>query len=295
MHPTTFSGHHIVIGWNAVSRTVITELLRAGYSVALFTPRQEDLPEVDAYFPGETRLYRTWGLYEDEGVYKRLGVESAAGAVLVCQDDSKTLITAVQMHKISRTMAITAHIENMKLKETFRSAGVNYVASANEIVGRMMASAAFEPDVHELLEDLLSTAYEKGLRPERGGQDDAAPGDAYDIQEYRVTRLPHGVERYAELAAHLANMGAGRLLGISRLQTRIGGVEPGAGTQDAAAAQWVLEKDPAPDTAVHPGDYLIAIVSAEQSARLKDALGCATQGRVTVSAPAQDGSTQRKG
>lgn len=263
MYGTDFTRHYVVIGWNAISRTVITELLRARHRVALLAPKAEDLQDVDSYFPHESSLFRTFGLYEDETIYKRLNVAEAAGAVLLCQDDAKTLITAVQLRKQNGTLPVTAHIENIALKETIRHAGVSYVASSNEIVGRMMASAAFEPDVNAMLEDLLSTAYEKDRKQERG----KAGGDAYDIQEYRVgEKSAMSGKRFGDVVQALQNAQAGRALAVSRKRPD--------------ADDWVLDKDPDPDRfTVAAGDYLVAVVNVVQAANLMKLLDAGGQGR----------------
>src|SRR4029079_3721945 len=57
-----------------------------------------------------------------------------------------------------------------ELRGTLKAGGVTYIASPNELSGRLVASAAFEPEVALLLEDLMSGGGgEAGLMQYQGG------------------------------------------------------------------------------------------------------------------------------
>jgi voltage-gated potassium channel len=245
-----FSNHYAVFGWNPKSRIVVLELLKAGKHVALLAETELQLTEIDnAFHKQRNMVFKTFGPFESEEMYERLQLEKAASIILVCDDDTATLITSLNLRKLYPNAQIIAHIANPMLKETISSAGVTYVVSSNEIVGRMIASAAFEPDVSRVLEDLLS------------GTDSE---DEFDIQQYliRTDSLVCG-KTIAETEKILNDANAGRVLAISMKQVDM---------------QRRIEKNPNSDQIVNAEDYLITIVNGQQASRLRKLLGGISQG-----------------
>ena len=249
MYGTEFQDHYIVVGWNPVSLTVIRELLSAGFRVAILSLKESDLSEIDTTFHSNKKVFKTFGSYDDPDIYDRLGLERSSGVILVCLDDSKTLITSLHLRKKNPHVHIIAHIENAQLKSTIQNAGVTYVVSTHEIIGRMLASAAFEPDVGIILEDLLSTT---------------ETDDDYDVQEYRLgtsTLFDH--QTFSDASRNLASSGAGRLLAYSR---NVNG-------------RWTIRKNPAPDETLEAGDFIIVIVNRKEADTLSNIMGLERQGR----------------
>lgn len=158
MDGTNFTGHYVVIGWNELAQTVVHEILAAGFNVAALTDDQQDIAEMRSLFTDAKTFFVTFGVAQDDEAYRRLNIAEAIGAVLLAGDDTATLITALELKTINAKLKVTAYIKNSKLKKTVENAGVNYVISPNEIVGRMIASAMFEPDVSAFLEDALGTS-----------------------------------------------------------------------------------------------------------------------------------------
>ena len=245
MQGCDFTGHFVVFGWNPNSYIVVQELLKADKQVAILAATEAQLTEIDnAFHRHRAMVFKTFGPAESEEIFERLNLTAAASIILVNQDDTTTLISALNLRKACPEAKIIAHIANPALKETISTAGVTYVVSSHEIVGRMIASAAFEPEVSRVLEDLLS-----GTEGE----------DEYDIQQFRITGQSGLAGVSVDEAETLLRSGnAGRLLALS---TASG-----------------IDKNPSPDTVLHEGDFLIVIVNGKQARNLKENVFHANQG-----------------
>ncbi len=156
MDGTDFTDHYVIIGWNDLSRTVIKEMLVAGFRVAVLTQEEKDIAEMRSVFTDPRYFFVGFGLYQDDAAFDRLNIAKAAGAVLLTGDDTTTLVTVLHLKQLNPSLKITAYIINSQLKRTIENAGVNYVISPSEVLGRLIASAAFEPDVSIFMEAILS-------------------------------------------------------------------------------------------------------------------------------------------
>lgn len=247
MNGTKFTGHYIIVGWNEVSRIVINELLSAGFNVALLTDQEKDITEIRSVFDDD-RLFVSFGLLEGEGSYRKLNIGEAIGAILLCDDDTRTLIIVLHLREMCPGLKITAYIQNSQLRKTVENAGVSYVVSPNEVIGRMIASATFEPDVSYFLEDILSTT---------------TADDDLDIQEYQLIAghelVGSTLQNAMEAIAARTNA---RLLTYSR----------------NSDGKWKISKDTNGAQILRADDYLIVITNFNSATRLASYLGV-KQGR----------------
>jgi len=250
MNGTDFKGHYIVVGWNDVSSIVIGELLSAGFRVAVLTDDERNITEIRSVFGEKNdRLFICFGLYENDAAYARTNIDDAAGAILLCDDDTRTLIIVLHIRQIRPDLKITAYIQNSQLRRTVENAGVSYVVSPNEVIGRMIASATFEPDVSVFLEDILSTT----------------TSDAdLDIQEYQLCDGHELVGRtMREAYQMISDRSSARLLTYSR---------------KSPAGRWEISRSIDAEQILHADDFLITIVNLDAAKRLGDYLGV-PQGR----------------
>lgn len=190
----------------------------------------------------------TFGLSEDSATFERLNIDRAVGAILLTGDDAITLVTVLELKRINPELHVTAYIENSRLKKTVQNAGVSYVISPNEIVGRMIASATFEPDVSLFLEDILSTT---------------TSDDDMDLQEFRLVNDHELVGAAFHRAARtLEEMADAKLLCYSR----------------RAGADWKLAKGNLAAHTLQADDYMILLANHEGVRKLSTYFGVA-QGR----------------
>jgi voltage-gated potassium channel len=248
MDGTDFTGHYVIIGWNDLARTVIKEMLTAGFPVAALTSEERDIAEMRSVFTDSRNFYVSFGLYSEEGALDRLNIREAAGAVLLTGDDTTTLITVLELKRINPDLKITAYIANSQLKRTVENAGVSYVISPSEVLGRMIASAAFEPDVSTFMETILSST---------------TSDDDIDLQEYRLPPSHELVGRtVADAGSLLLKHSGAQLLTYSR----------------KSDGRWQVVRSHASDHYLQGDDYLIVLANHTSASRIAAYLGV-KQGR----------------
>ncbi|MFP4050906.1 MAG: NAD-binding protein [Thermoplasmata archaeon] len=101
-------------------------------------------------------------------ILKEAGIDRASVVILCMDDDSKNLITALHIKDRNPSARLIVKTNRSELKETKEIAGVTFVTKPHELSGRLVASAAFEPDVANLIDD-ITTATNVG---------------GYDLREY---------------------------------------------------------------------------------------------------------------
>jgi voltage-gated potassium channel len=238
MDGTHFSGHYIVIGWNDIGRIVINEMISAGFKVAVLTHEEKDITEMKLIFSDPTTFFATLGITGDGAAFHRLNIDEAVGAILLTGDDATTLVTVLELKQASPDLKITAYVQNSQLKRTVENAGVSYVIAPNEVVGRMIASATFEPDVSNFLEDILSTTT---------GDDDL------DLQEFRLL-ADHELAgaSFGHAARLLEEKTEARLLSFSRRRNMT----------------WQIVKSSLGSEILQADDYLIVLANYSSSRKL---------------------------
>ncbi len=167
---TQFHNHIVFIGWNEFSRMVSEEIYLTGKQIAIITPNKDEIDLIYTQFDKET----TFALYADYNnleSLKKANIDEAAAVFISIPDDAQVLLYVLDFKKRYPKPQIVVSIENSKLKNTFKSAGVTYAIARNEIASKMVASYIFEPDVANLNYDLISSS--------RDNIDN-------DMQEYKV-------------------------------------------------------------------------------------------------------------
>ena len=152
---TSMEGHVVVCGFGPVARTAIEELLAADRQVAVVCERVDDIREAQRYGPRD-RLFVTAGEIDQDLLRDRLNAAAAQTAVIATDDDTKTIIASLNMHAVNPGARIIVSVKTDALRQTLIASGVTYVASPYELSGRLVASAAFEPEVAQLVEDITS-------------------------------------------------------------------------------------------------------------------------------------------
>ena len=107
-------------------------------------------------------------------------MNKAAAVFISIPDDAQVLLYVLDFKQRFPNPQIVVSIENSKLKDTFKSAGVTYAVARNEIASKMVASYMFEPDVANLTSDLMTSS--------RSQID-------YDMMEYRILKDSQFVDR----------------------------------------------------------------------------------------------------
>lgn len=152
---TKMTGHVVVCGYGPVARTAIEELLAADRQVAVVCEHSDDIREARRH-GGRDRLFVTAGDIDQDLLLNRLNAAAADTAIIATEDDTTNIIASLNMRAINATMRIIVAVKTEELRQTLISSGVTYVASPFELSGRLVASAAFEPEVAQFVEDVTS-------------------------------------------------------------------------------------------------------------------------------------------
>ena len=242
---TDFEGHVVVLGYSAVGRSAVRELLAQDQTVAVVADSPDDVPNVRSLAP-ESKLYVTYGPAAERDILERANVAKAQSVIICTPDDATNMIAALNVRTMAAHVRVVASISRAELRDTVRAAGVTFVASPPDIGGRLCASAAFEPDVADALDDLTQ-------------------GDTRaDFQEYRVTdRTPISRQPYGE-AERLIRASTGCLL--------VGYARPNA------SGTFEVNVNPEPSIPLAPGDAILLIGTLPNTRRFREWYGV-DQGR----------------
>jgi voltage-gated potassium channel len=149
-------GHVIVYGFSPVAQTAVQQLIGVDCDVALVCDHVDQIPQARQLF-GDRRTFVTSGELTQELLEERVNAREAVTAVLASEDDARNIIAALNVHAHYPDLRIIAAVRSTELRQTLMNSGVTYVTSPFELGGRLVASAAFEPEVAKLVEDLSSS------------------------------------------------------------------------------------------------------------------------------------------
>lgn len=241
-----FDNHLLVCGWSQITEVAIAELLASGQKVAVIVQEESRVALVRAAAEKQDRLYVTVGDPSSEQTLARAGFRRASTLIVGTDDDTLNLITSINIRALHPTCRIIVYIQREELRATLQASGVTYVASPFELSGRLVASAAFEPEVALLVDEVSSS---------QGG---------FDLQQFMVTADSHVVGSEVKGVREKLLAASGPLLvAIARRG------------QDGA---YELVANPSGSTKLSVHDALIVLGDDDQNDVASQLLGCA-QGR----------------
>lgn len=151
-------GHIVVGGWNNVGKSAVRELLAAEQKVAVIAGSQEDIATIRT-LGSEDEIFACMGEITSEETLRRAGVGDAFAVIFCVNDDTENLIAALNVRTLYPTVRVVASVKRTELRRTLRAAGVTYVASPDDMGGRLCSSAAFRPEIALAVEDLTTATY----------------------------------------------------------------------------------------------------------------------------------------
>jgi voltage-gated potassium channel len=242
---TDLTDHIVVLGYSAVGRAAVRELLAQDRSVAVVTEEASEVGLVRT-LAGERRLFVTYGPPADAAILDRVNVARAHSVIVCTADDTANLIAALNARSLNANIRIVVSVGRPELRQTLKAAGVTYVASPGDMGGRLCADAAFRPEVANAVEDLTSS------------------GLGADIEEFLLTeRTP---------IAHQSLLEAERLVREASGCLVLGYARRGADGEFATVV------NPPPSFAFRPGDAVLVVGTNENLLRLRRWIGV-PQGR----------------
>lgn len=232
---TRMKGHVIVCGFNSMARASLLELLSAERKVALLCETMDELNHARDQLTVGPNLFITSGDPSQEVFRDRMNGAEAEAYIIAMSDDAKNLIAALNVKHVSPKARLVVALQRDELRQTLKAGGVTYIASPHELSGRMVASAAFEPEVALLLEDLLS----------------GDVGDA-DMMQYQAGSLAGGT--VADIRAKMQEVDGPLLVALAK--------SDGNGFR--------MMSNPAGSVRVEAADHLVVISSGDQAARFEE-------------------------
>jgi voltage-gated potassium channel len=234
MARATLTGHVIVCGFNALARAALAELLAAGRPTALLCEGHDDFDLAHASY-GSSGVFIARGEPSQERFRDVLNAAAAEAVIVALSDDATNLIAALNVKVVNPRARLVVALHREELRQTLQAGRVTYIASPNELSGRMVASAAFEPEVALLLEDLMT----------------GSTGEV-DMQQYPVSDRMVG-QTVGSLRAELIDIDGPLVVAIAR-QT-----EAGYRTVPNPKATERLER----------GDQILVVATDAQAERLR--------------------------
>jgi voltage-gated potassium channel len=156
MTGTNLKNHVIVCGWSSISKVAIPELLAAGRQVAVICEDQNDISLIRELCEDDNQLFITVGDPTALPALQRVNHLEAHTLIVATPEDTTNLISSLNVRANNPELRIIVYVQRPELRTTFSASGVTYVASPFEIGGRLVASAAFEPEVAHLVDTMTS-------------------------------------------------------------------------------------------------------------------------------------------
>jgi voltage-gated potassium channel len=239
MNKTKYKDHFVICGWTSLSDIVLSELLTENRQVAVITEDQDDILIIKR--KGEAKnVFPIYGDPSKNEVLEQANIKEASVVILSMEDDSKNLITALHIKELNPKARIIVRTTRAELKKTMKIAGVTYVVTPDVMAGRLIASAAFEPEVANFIED-VTTATDIG---------------GHDLRQYMVSAAHAG--SVAKLSKNLKERTKTTLVGIARRSKE---------------GRWEVFPNPEENVKVNAGDVAILLGKDEQFEKVKDYLG----------------------
>ena len=155
---TNFSGHIVVLGYGAVGRAAVRELLAQGEKVAVVTNDPAEVANI-RLLGDDRHVFATYGAAADQEILRRANVAGALATIVCTEDDTANLVATLNVREQNPRGRVVVSVGRPELRHTLRSAGVTYVASPGDMGGRICADASFRPEVANTIEDLTTTAF----------------------------------------------------------------------------------------------------------------------------------------
>jgi len=247
MDGTDFSDHVVICGWTNIGKVALDELMATKQKTVVITDDEDEITKIrDA--GDEKYLYPVFGDYKNEKVLKRANINNAKTIVIATDDDTESLIISLTVKDMNTDARMIVSIKNDELKNTLYSAGVTYVSSPSEMAGRMVASAAFEPEVARFVEDITTST------------------SGYDVQQYMISPSSYAngmsVEEFQKKMRSIKGP----------LMVALAKYNPEKRKDEKSPENWKLMTNPSPKVKIKENDVIVIIGNSEENERLSKSL-----------------------
>jgi voltage-gated potassium channel len=238
-----YKNHFVICGWTPVSEVVLKELASAKKEIALITETKDDIPKIKRAAK-KAKVFTIYGDPSKPDILGQARVDHAQVVILCMDDDTKNLITSLHIKKLNPQARMIVKAAREELREPMKLTGVTYVSTPHEMSGRLIASAAFEPEVANFVEDITTGT---------GG---------YDLRQYTI------LEKRKTTAGGLSE----------RLKGKTGATLVAVGKKIGEKEEWKIQSNPADSLEISTGDIVILLGNEQQFEKVEELLGT-PQGR----------------
>lgn len=229
---TSFTDHMVIIGWNNFGKLITEQIVMASQNVAVVTNNKDDIDLIRDQF--DEKVFVLYAELKNYEAFQKINISKSASVFINIPSDSDTLVYLINLRKQFNNLNLVVALSNSELKETFYSAGADYVVSEKEISSKLIASFIFEPDVAHFAEDLISTATSEL---------------AVDMWEFQVTEKNQFANTdYFETYVQLKKEFNAVLLGLCKCGND---------------GNYKLMKNPPEGTKIEKNDYLILVCDGQ--------------------------------
>ncbi|MFO7791564.1 MAG: NAD-binding protein [Candidatus Saliniplasma sp.] len=247
MDGTDFTDHVVLCGWTNIGKVTLDELMATKQKTVVITDDEEKITKIRDE-GSKKYLYTVLGDYKNEKVLERANIKEAKTIVISTEDDTESLIISLTVKEMNPDARMIVSISNEELKNTLYSAGVTYVSSPNEMAGRMVASAAFEPEVARFVEDITTST------------------SGYDVQQYVVSSTSFAKDMSAgKFQRKMQSMKGPLLVAIAKFK-------PIKSRDKKSPKNWKLIPNPSPSIQIKEKDVIVVIGNREENDRLANSL-----------------------
>lgn len=230
--------HFVIMGWNSFSKDVAIQISKSGRQIAIITDNKDDIDNINSLLPGDN-VFVFFADYNNYEVFEKVNIADSVKVFVSFNDDASTLIHVINLRKHYANIKVVVSLMSQDLKETFKSIGVSYLVSKNEIASRLVASYIYEPEAASLTEDLMENSET---------EEDA------DIVQYKVTAdNPFLNKDYFDVFVDLKKNYNSVLLAISKKSN-----------------DYKIIKNPKESCLVEQDDYLILMTDGITKKQLKE-------------------------
>jgi len=148
--PHHLSGHTVVIGYDALTSSVIDSLTISDHDIVIIEQDKAKALEIATHY--RKRAYVIWGDYSDPGTWAAAHIASAH-YVVICKDERQTASIVLGIREQVKGKIISI-VDNLSFDRYLLYAGADYVLSPKHATGRLLARHAVlnpkwdaEPDI----------------------------------------------------------------------------------------------------------------------------------------------------
>lgn len=153
---TKFENHVVVINWNPFAHQILAEIVNANQRAVVVTKSKDDVDSIYNQY-GQTNIFVLHSDYFDINSLDKANISKSNAVLLNFDDDTENLVQLISLKAKYPDLCYVISLNNPSLKSTFKTLGVTFTLSKNEVAAKLVASYVFEPQVASITEGLMTS------------------------------------------------------------------------------------------------------------------------------------------